>query len=654
MALRQGPSTVSGDLTSPERTQDTPALPLLEARGLRIESRIGGRRRTIVSGIDLTVAPGETVGIVGESGSGKSLTARALIGLLPPGVFADGAVLYDDRNVLDLPERALARLRGAEIGLIFQDPFTMLNPLRRSGRHITETLRDKRGRQLSRIRQQEEAARRLAEVGIREPSVAERYPFQLSGGMRQRVAIAAALARDPKILIADEPSTALDVTTQKEILALLKSLQQLRGMGLVLITHDLRVAFSMCDRIHVLYAGSVLEVGRASLVETEPLHPYTLGLLLSEPRGDRRLSELVAISGSVPAPDEVAAFCPFAPRCAWVKRQCTAGKTELAEAAPGRLSACIRLTEIRSEMSQTRQAAERSAHVRVASRIAEPLVAIEGLHKVFKTESKRGGSKMVIALAGVSLEVGENESVGLVGESGSGKTTLARCLVGLESPTGGRITIDGIPGGDYRSLRDSDRQRLRRTIQMIFQDPYSSLNPVRTVGSTLKEALALRGSARSASLDSEMRQLLVRVGLPASFAERKPVALSGGERQRVAIARVLAVEPKVIVCDEPVSALDVSVQAQILNLFKSLRADTGMSYLFITHDLAVVRQVVERVYVLYRGEVVEAGAVDEVLDRPTHPYTKRLVDSVPRSEAEWLRSQLQEPSFADSGDGGGK
>ena len=641
---------MSGTPTSPQRASDAPAASLLEARDLRIESRIGGRRRTIVSRIDLTVAPGETVGIVGESGSGKSLTARALIGLLPPGVLAEGSVLYDQRNLLDLPERALARLRGAEIGLIFQDPFTMLNPLRRSGRHITETLRNERGRQLNRIRQREEAARRLAEVGIHQASVADRYPFQLSGGMRQRVAIAAALARDPKILIADEPSTALDVTTQKEILALLKSLQESRGMGLILITHDLRVAFSMCDRIHVLYAGSVLEVGRASLVETEPLHPYTLGLLLSEPRGDRRLSELVAISGSVPTPDEVATCCPFAPRCTWARPQCVAGKTELADVASGRLSACIRLDEIRSEMSQVRQTAERSVHVQVVSRVAEPLVAIEGLHKVFRAASQRGGSELVAALAGVSLEVGENESVGLVGESGSGKTTLARCLVGLESPTGGRITIDGIPGSDYSSLRESDRTRLRRTIQMIFQDPYSSLNPVRTVGSTLKEALALRGGARSGSFDRAMRQLLERVGLPALYAERKPVALSGGERQRVAIARVLAVEPKVIVCDEPVSALDVSVQAQILNLFKSLRAETGISYLFITHDLAVVRQVVERVYVLYRGEVVEAGPVDEVLDRPKHPYTIRLVDSVPRSEAEWLRSRPQQSSSSERAD----
>ena len=257
---------------------------------------------------------------------------------------------------------------------------------------------------------------------------------------------------------------------------------------------------------------------------------------------------------------------------------------------------------------------------------------------------------MVTALAGVSLEVGENESVGLVGESGSGKTTLARCLVGLETPTAGRITVDGMSGSNYGSLPDRERRRLRRTIQMIFQDPYSSLNPVHTVGSTLKEALALRRE-RSGSFDREMRELLEQVGLPATYADRKPVALSGGERQRVAIARVLAVEPKVIVCDEPVSALDVSVQAQILNLLKSLRADTGISYLFITHDLAVVRQVVERVYVLYQGQVVEAGPVDEVLDHPTHPYTIRLVDSVPRSEAEWLRSQQREALLPDGAEG---
>jgi peptide/nickel transport system ATP-binding protein len=611
------------------------AGPLLAVNGLRIESRIGGVVRTIVSGVELTVAPGETVGIVGESGSGKSMTARAIIGLLPPGLSMEGEILYRGRNLAGLRERELARLRGSEIGMIFQDPFTMLNPLRRSGRHIDELLRDDEGRRLPKQARRGEAVRRLAEVGILDPRVADQYPFQLSGGMRQRVGIAAALARDPNVLIADEPSTALDVTTQKEILALLKSLQEARGMGLVLITHDLRVAFSMCDRIYVLYAGSLLEVGRAPALEAEPLHPYTLGLLLSEPPGDRRLSELVAIRGSVPAPDDVAGCCAFAPRCVWAEAVCQAGKPELADVGGGRLSACVRIGDIRPQLRETRIAAEQRAHVGISVRTAEPFVQVDGLEKTFGDGGGDGDRSGVVALAGVSLAIGEGESVGLVGESGSGKTTLARCLVGLETPTGGSISIDGIPASDYQALSDRDRARLRETIQIIFQDPYSSLNPVRTVGSTLREALSVRDPSGK-GMGSAVSELLARVGLPDHYASRKPVALSGGERQRVAIARALAVKPRVIVCDEPVSALDVSVQAQILNLFKALRADFGMSYLFITHDLAVVRQVVERVYVLYRGNVVEAGPVDEVLSNPKDPYTIKLVDSVPRSEADWL------------------
>jgi peptide/nickel transport system ATP-binding protein len=608
--------------------------PLLTVRDLRIESHIGGQPHSIVTGIDLDVAPGETVGIVGESGSGKSMTARALIGLLPGGVAAKGEVRYGGRNLLDLPERALAQLRGREIGLIMQDPFTMLSPLLRCGRHIDEALRDENGRKLSKSARRAEAVRRLAEVGIHDPTVADRYPFELSGGMRQRVGIAAALARDPRILIADEPSTALDVTTQKEILALLRSLQQSRAMGLILITHDLRVAFSMCDRITVLYAGSVLEVAPAQALEQEPRHPYTLGLLLSEPPGDRRLSSLVAIPGSVADPDEVADVCAFSPRCVWAEPQCRAGKPPLRSLGDGRLTACIRTDELRDQMRETRATANRSEHVALPSKGREALVSVEDLTKVF--ESGRGErARSVTALAGVSVELGAGESVGLVGESGSGKTTLARCLMGLELPTSGRIVVDGIDATNYAGLTGRDRARLRQSVQMIFQDPYSTLNPVRTVGATLKEALAM-GPRGSGDLDARLTALLEQVGLPAAYAARKPVALSGGERQRIAIARALAVEPKVIVCDEPASALDVSVQAQILNLLRALRDELGIAYFFITHDLAVVRQLVERIYVLHQGKVVEAGPVDSVLDHPQDPYTIRLIESVPRSEGEWL------------------
>jgi peptide/nickel transport system ATP-binding protein len=600
--------------------------PLLGVKGLRIEARLGGTPRTIVRALELEVGAGETVGIVGESGSGKSLTARALIGLLPGGVYARGEITFRGQSLLGLSERSLRRIRGRKIALLLQDPYTMLNPLLRIGTQIMETAPSGRGR--------DEPIRRLAEVGIHDPRVAEQYPFQLSGGMQQRVAIAAALASDPELLIADEPSTALDVTTQMEILALLRRVQEARGMGLVLITHDLRVAFSICRRIYVLYAGSVLEAAPGADLEREPLHPYTLGLLLSEPSVERRLDELAAIEGTVPSPDEVAGRCPFAPRCRWEAPQCSAGDPPLREVQPGRRSACVRVDEIRGDLAEARQVQEdrAHAHVEAVEPMADALVRVEDLRKLFG--GVRGGGE-VAALAGVSIEVGEGESVGIVGESGSGKTTLARCLVGLETPTSGRIVIDGIDASDFRQLDWSTRRKLRRQVQMIFQDPYSSLNPVRTVGATLREALAIGPDAGASVAD-----LLAVVGLPAEYAVRKPVALSGGERQRVSLARSLALRPRVIVCDEPVSALDVSVQAQILNLFTELREELGLGYVFITHDLAVVRQVVERVYVLYRGQIVESGPVDKVLDAPSHPYTARLVASVPRTDPGWLAGQL--------------
>ena len=614
-----------------ETTQETARDVLLEVRNLTIRARIGARYRTIVSDVELSLAAGETIGIVGESGSGKSMTARALIGLLPQGVTATGRVDYGGRDLFKLPERTMRSLRGSEIGLVFQDPFTMLNPLRRCGRHIDELLRNQDGGRLRRAERHAEAVRRLAEVGIRDATVANRYPFELSGGMRQRVGIAAALARDPKILIADEPSTALDVTTQREILALLKSLQESRRMGLIMITHDLRVAFAMCDRIYVLYAGALLEVAPSAEIEAEPLHPYTLGLLLSEPPGDRRLLALPSIEGTVPEPDDVEEQCPFAARCTWSSGVCVAGPTPLRRLAPARASACVRIDEIRSEMSERRRAASGAEHAQLPSASASALVQGADVRKVFVS-----GERRVTALDGVSFEIGENESVGLVGESGSGKTTLGRCIVGLETPTGGSIRIGGIDASDYRTLSSKHRQAIRRTVQIVFQDPYSSLNPVRTVGSTLREAVEAT-DPRSRQSDKTVKELLERVGLPAAYATRKPVALSGGERQRVAIARALAVKPKLLVCDEPVSALDVSVQAQILNLFAALRNEFGMSYMFITHDLAVVRQIVERVYVLYKGEVVEAGPVDAVLNQPAHDYTKRLVDSIPRADVAWLK-----------------
>jgi peptide/nickel transport system ATP-binding protein len=624
-------NVVAASEALPERVPTPEAM--LDVRGLRIERVRDGRRDTIVSGIDLSLGAGETIGIVGESGSGKSMSARAIIGLLPPTLVASGEVLYGGRNLLRQRERQWRAIRGREIGLIMQDPFTMLNPVFRCGRMLVESLTPERRRRLGRKGRRAEAVRRLAEVGITDESVVDRYPFQLSGGMRQRVAIAAALARDPRLLIADEPSTALDVTTQKEILALLRAVQRSRGMGLILITHDLRVAFSMCDRIYVLYAGSLVEVAPAGALEREPFHPYSNGLLLSEPPADHRVRELVAIPGSVPTADEVAGSCTFAARCQWVRPRCREANPPLAEVALGRRSACIRLAEIREEMAALRARAEAEAHLAEERRPEVRLVEVREARKVFRV-----GARHVTALGGLSITVGENESVGLVGESGSGKTTLARILVGLETATGGEIVVDGVDIANWQKLSSRDRRRLRGSVQIVFQDPYSSLNPMRTIGSTLAEAIITHDPATK-NLTAQVEELLRSVGLPAGYAQRKPVALSGGERQRVAIARALAVQPRVLICDEPVSALDMSVQAQILNLFTTLRKERGLAYLFITHDLSIVRQVTEYVYVMYRGSIVESGRTDSILTNPQHPYTNKLLESVPTSNANRLTSE---------------
>ena len=597
---------------------------LLDVDRLSIRHRPRAGERLLVHDVSFTVERGETVGVVGESGSGKSLSALAALGLLPKDVVADGSVRLHGQELVGLRERGYGHVRGRSISLLLQDPFTMLNPLRRCIGHVEEGLARHGGRRIaSRSARRAEALRRLREVGIDERG-AYRYPFQVSGGMAQRVGLAAALAGDPDILIADEPSTALDVTTQREILELLKTLQERRGMSIVLITHDLRVAFDVCDRIYVLYAGSVLEHAPPRELTSEPLHPYTLGLLLSEPSTTARRERLNAIPGSVPHASEVVDRCPFSTRCAWRRDKCVQGHTPLVEVARGRSSACVRVDEIRDEL----RAAVRAVRLEVGgvseAERPEPLLKVEELVKVFVD----GSSGEHRVLEGVSLRVGRGEAVGLVGESGSGKTTLSRCVLGLETVTSGRVVLDGLDVTDYDRLSERDRRRARRAVQVVFQNPYASLNPARTVGGTLLEAVRLADVAeRGAS--ARVSELLERVGLPAGYAKRRPAALSGGERQRVAIARALAVEPQLLICDEPVSALDVSVQAQILNLLRDLQRERGLALLFITHDLAVVRQVADYLYVISHGTFVEQGPTPTVLDSPSHEYTRLLLKAVP-------------------------
>lgn len=594
--------------------------PLLTVEGLTVTQQRTGH--TLVRDVDLSIGRGQTLGVVGESGSGKSLSVRSVVGLLPDGLRATGQVRYDGIDLLPSSEQALRAVRGPRISLLLQDPFSMLNPLQTAGTHVEESL--PAGRFGTRRERRAEIGRRLAEVGL-DPDVAGRYPFELSGGMRQRVALTAALARDPELLIADEPTTALDVTTQDEVLELLRTIQESRGMSLILITHDLRVAFSVCDEIQVMYAGTVVERAKASALRAAPLHPYSLGLMLSEPPVDRYVATLTSIPGNVPPVDAVHNTCAFADRCDWVLPTCRDQHPPLLAVAPGRDSACRRTTEIAGELSEGASGFSQEAAVRPQPQVGQAILNITDIRKTFRS-SGLGRRRVTTALRGVSLQVAAGESVGLVGETGSGKTTIARSVLGLNRIDSGRIDLGDIDVSRGRRYSREERRKLRHLVQVVFQDPYASLNPAKTIGATLREAAML---AEDPSATIEAGELLAAVGLPADYAPRHPAALSGGERQRVAIARAVALRPRLLICDEPVAALDVSAQAQVLEVLRDIHRRSHTAMLFITHDLSVVRQMTDRLVVLYRGEVVETGDSAEVLDNPQHAYTQRLVAATP-------------------------
>jgi peptide/nickel transport system ATP-binding protein len=618
-------ASVEGRALADRATAVSPLRPLIEINDLNVQFTTSHGTLRAVEGLSYSVYPGEMVAIVGESGSGKSVSALAVMRLLPSGTArTQGSIRFADRELLALGDEEMRRIRGREIAMIFQEPMTSLNPVLTVGLQITEPLN-------IHLRLDEAAARAraielLTLVGITDPeSRLGQYPHQLSGGMRQRVMIAIGLACNPKLLIADEPTTALDVTIQAQILELMKDLSRRLGIAVVLITHNLGIVARYADRVNVMYAARLVESGSAERVFARPLHPYARGLLTAVPRLDRgRSAKLATIDGAPPnllAPPE---GCRFRPRCPFAIDKC-ASDPPFVEHEEGHAAACHRTPFITAIDVSRAQAA--SAARTVGDGEEPPLLQISAARKYFPV---RGGflrrAKVVRAVDDVSIELKRGETLGLVGESGCGKSTLGRLVLRLDDPTGGSIRFEGV---DLAGLQGDALIDVRKKMQVIFQDPYSSLNPRMTVGQIIAEPMRVHRIAPKPHIADRVAELLLLVGLFPYMALRYPHELSGGQRQRVGIARALAVEPHVVVCDEAVSALDVSIQGQVINLLEELQQRFGLTYLFIAHDLAVVRHISSKVAVMYLGRIVEYAPADALFADPKHPYTRALLAAAP-------------------------
>jgi peptide/nickel transport system ATP-binding protein len=619
--------TIEQRVETQERAGVATAPSLLEVEDLHVQFLTSRGIVRAVEGLSFRVDPGEVVAIVGESGSGKSVSALSIMRLLPrlTGQIPKGRVIFNGRNLLMLSEEQMRELRGREISMIFQEPMTSLNPILTIGLQITEPLTIHLGMTADEARAR--AIELLGLVGIPDPARRlEQYPHQFSGGMRQRVMIAIGLACNPKLIIADEPTTALDVTIQAQILELMKDLSRRLNIALIVITHNLGVVARYADRVIVMYASRLVEEGEADDVFHRPRHPYSMGLLRSVPRLDRpRGDKLETIEGLPPNAAAPPPGCRFAPRCPYRIAICET-EPELLRTDTGGLSRCHRIAEI-AEGKLTWAAAGAGSTVTEA-KAGEPLLSVRNLTKHFEVRGGlRGASGTVRAVQDVSFDIYPGETLGLVGESGCGKTTVGRLILRLEDKTSGDLRFEGM---DLSAASASDMKAVRRKIQVIFQDPYSSLNPRMTVGQIIGEPLHVYHLVPGRK-DEQARvaQLLEQVGLRPEMAARYPHQLSGGQRQRVGIARALAMEPSFIVCDEAVSALDVSIQGQIINLLEDLQRRLGLAYLFIAHDLAVVRHISMRVVVMYFGRVMEVADRDAIYREPLHPYTKVLLDAAP-------------------------
>ncbi len=615
---------------------------MLKIQDLQVELEGDAGLVRAIDGMRLSIERGETFALVGESGCGKSMTALALMRLLPENGYVAAGDIHigagrDAVDVLGLPEVQMRTVRGGRIGMIFQEPSTSLNPVMKVGQQIIEAIEAHTPLRGGAARAK--AIEWLQRVGIPEPERRiDDYPFRMSGGQKQRVMIAVALAAEPDFLIADEPTTALDVTIQAQILDLLRDLQREKRMGLLLITHDLAVVSGMAHRVALMYAGQIIEVAPAEEFFRAPKHPYARALLRALPGGDRRAGPLEAIAGTVPALNQAFVGCRFAPRCADAMAHCASTLPQLDAVSPRHEVRCLLYAPgaqppLRTAASAALPTAAPARPATPGPTAATPLLDVQELCVRFPIRS--GILQRVQghfnAVDGVSFQLQAGQTLALVGESGCGKTTTGKAIVQLlrhVAVTAGRALLSG---RNLFELEGEDLRAARRQVQIIFQDPFASLNPRMRVYEILEEGLAaLQPDLDAAQRRARLERLTDQVGLRREALTRYPHEFSGGQRQRIAIARALAVQPQLIICDEPTSALDVSVQAQILNLLRDLQRDLGVSYLFITHNIGVVEYIADRIVVMKVGRIVEQGACSEVLARPAHPYTKQLLAAVPR------------------------
>ena len=598
----------------------------LQAKNLTLSANVGGLVIPTIRDLSFELAPGKILGLVGESGAGKTMVGRAIAQLLPPDfAVTSGSLEFEGEDLVRMAPARRRALLGRAIAFIPQAPMTALNPVRTIGAQF--------GEHLSRLGEDSRSARRDRALAMlaaaRLPNAGEllaQYPHQLSGGMCQRVLIALAFASNPRLVIADEPTTALDVTMHPPILRLIAEMQRSYGTAVIFITHDLRLAAQLCDDVIVMYAGRAVESGPARAVLSTPAHPYTRCLQLANPsmRAERRA--LYVMPDQMPGLRQLRDMpgCHFAPRCPLATGECRIGEPPTIAVAPGRAAACIHVGAAQ-DIGTTGEAA---AMPEISER---PVLRVEELQKRYEIGGGLfGGARTVTAVKDASFSIAENEFVALVGESGSGKSTIAKLLAGLEQPSGGRVLLndEDLTGASLRN-----RERRAESVQMVFQDPQSALNPRRRVASIVTQAM--EAGSRYATWNERLartRELLAEVGMPADIAARLPGQLSGGQRQRINIARALCNIPKILVADEIVSGLDVSIQAQLLNLLARLRAELGFAMLFISHDLSVVRHLCSRVLVMYRGEIVEQGPVETVFADPQHAHTRALLSSVPPEE----------------------